>query len=309
MKTVYSNSYDVIHLFANLTDEERFSRDARCSNVFFEDGVLYSYGRHFALARYVQTKKHGLVVLLNTDSYSVTTSKHQSQTRSALSHRNIIRVPGAESNPGFVFEAFASEAKPHLDKLAKARKPEKYISDLNYLLSNAERYAEVIGVKVPKSLRALLEIKDGEKYAEAVKIEAAKKLAKQKRDVQKGLKQWRAFEPVTVRVSDPNGYSYLRINREEKRIETTQHIKMGYCYARQFWQMIEYGKQGNDFQTLIGFPVLDRFEVREFNAKYISIGCHKIALSEIDSIAKQMNWQMPETPVEVEAITECETNV
>jgi hypothetical protein len=296
MKTVYSKSQDVIHLFANLTDDERFTRSARCSNVFFKNGVLYSYGTHFVLARYVQTKK-GLIVLVNTDSYSVTTSKHKSQVQGALSHLNTIYVPGAESSPDYVFDAFTREARPHLEKLVNARKPELYISELNRLLFSAAKYAQVMGVKVRRDLQSLLTVKDAAKYAEAIKKQQATELKKQKTNFAKGLKQWRDFEPVTVSARCPDRFSYLRYNAEAKRIETSQHVELPLTYAKQFWQMIEYGRRTGDFETLIGFRVLDRFAVRSFNSKTIEIGCHKLALSEIDAIAKQMQWKMPAKPV------------
>lgn len=294
MKTVYSNSYDVIHLFANLTDEERFTRTARCSNVFFENGVLYSYGRHFVLARYVNTKR-GLVVLVNTDSYSNTTSKHQSQTRGALSHHNVIAVPGAESSPDYVFDGFARAAKPHLEKLVNARKPEIYISQLNGLLFSAAKYAKAMGIKIRTDLKQLLTVKDAAKYTEAIKKQKAAEIKKQRVNLAKGLRQWRSFEPVTVQTRCPDGFSYLRFNKTSRRIETSQHVELPLAYARQFWQMIEYGKRNNDFETLIGFEVLDRYRVRAFNSKTIEIGCHRIPLTEIDGIARQLDWKMPVT--------------
>lgn len=56
---------------------ERFRRGAtsgQASNMFIEDDVLYSYGRHFPLV--IRLKGGGYLV--NGDRYSVTTSQHQS---------------------------------------------------------------------------------------------------------------------------------------------------------------------------------------------------------------------------------------
>ena len=52
-------------------------------NVFFEGDALYSYGRHYMTAFAVRNPKpemasNGLLVLLNSDGYSVTTAHHRS---------------------------------------------------------------------------------------------------------------------------------------------------------------------------------------------------------------------------------------
>lgn len=69
---------------------------ARRQNVFGESGRLYSYGRHFELARPLKMKNAGAahrrdVVgwLLNGDRYSVTTARHQSVTRNAIARTGL----------------------------------------------------------------------------------------------------------------------------------------------------------------------------------------------------------------------------
>jgi hypothetical protein len=52
-------------------------------NVYFDGPALYSYGSHF-LTGYIMPDG---VALLNGDSYSVSTSGHQSDARSAVSNR------------------------------------------------------------------------------------------------------------------------------------------------------------------------------------------------------------------------------
>lgn len=67
-----SNS-KVISNYFNSSDRDHYKNG---SNVYFRNDTLYSYGTHFILA---QKCKNGYI--LNGDSYSVTTSKHQSITR------------------------------------------------------------------------------------------------------------------------------------------------------------------------------------------------------------------------------------
>jgi hypothetical protein len=57
-------------------------------SVFFEGPALYSYGSHF-LTGYIADG----AALLNADSYSVTTSRHQSDARHATRHMTQVSVP------------------------------------------------------------------------------------------------------------------------------------------------------------------------------------------------------------------------
>lgn len=67
------NHNEVIKNYFEATDRDHFNKSG---NVFFEGDTLYSYGHHFILA----TKcKNGY--LLNGDTYSNSTSTHQSYTR------------------------------------------------------------------------------------------------------------------------------------------------------------------------------------------------------------------------------------
>lgn len=84
MKTVYANQ-ELFHIYASGT--QSFGRSHN-GNVYFEENTLYSYGRHFPLSICYQGK-----YLLNSETYSVTTSKHQSQLFYALRHRETLAMP------------------------------------------------------------------------------------------------------------------------------------------------------------------------------------------------------------------------
>jgi hypothetical protein len=65
-----------------------------CNQIMERDGVLYSYGRHFELARPLRNKRgkiHGY--LLNGDTYSQSTSQHQSHVRYLLSGEQTVIIP------------------------------------------------------------------------------------------------------------------------------------------------------------------------------------------------------------------------
>lgn len=287
----------VIHTFANLTDSERFTASKKSGSVFFERGTLYSYGHHFPLAMYVQTKKDGVVVLINNDTYSNTTSGHQSVTSSAFGHRDTLRVPlGSYNDADAIFARLKSQAESLTSKLSNARKPELYLNPLSVIADKCERLKKIFGVKVPKDLQKVLAIKDAANYTEYLRTrnkdierDNKRKAANAIKEANATLEKFREFDGVN-RVYHPSGFSYLRINSTEQRIETSQQVQIGVSAAKRLWQAIQTGIATGDFTTLIGVQVLDRFEVREFTKDVFVVGCHTIPMSEIDAIATALNW-------------------
>lgn len=89
-KTVFNGDM-VFHVWAQATQSEGKRSDGR---VFFEGATIFSYGHHFALGYLWELGATGsYVALLNTDGYSVSTSKHKGQTRSAVAHMRILYFP------------------------------------------------------------------------------------------------------------------------------------------------------------------------------------------------------------------------
>lgn len=78
MKTVFSNSREIPHLWAHQTQSE-----ARAGNVSFRGLKFYSYST--VIAQLVETRG-GMVAVFDSCRYSVSTAKHQSLALSAVSH-------------------------------------------------------------------------------------------------------------------------------------------------------------------------------------------------------------------------------
>lgn len=78
MRKVFSNHTEVCHVWA-----ARSQKEGRASRIFFEGDTIYSYGRHFPMAKFYDVKDE-TVVLINDSTYSVSTSKHMCYVRSAL---------------------------------------------------------------------------------------------------------------------------------------------------------------------------------------------------------------------------------
>lgn len=81
----FGSHASLCHVWAQQTVDYGKSGDGR---MFFEGGpigsTIYSHGRHFAIARYIERKPHRHCVLFNSNGYSVSTGKHKSLVRGAL---------------------------------------------------------------------------------------------------------------------------------------------------------------------------------------------------------------------------------
>lgn len=89
-QTAYTAMDDWHKMVTGQSDRE--PRD--CFQIVTRGDLLYSYGTHFELARPLRDKRgkiHGY--LLNGDTYSVTTSGHQSQVRRLLSDETTVIIP------------------------------------------------------------------------------------------------------------------------------------------------------------------------------------------------------------------------
>ena len=72
-----------------LAGSQDFGQNRTDGNVFFHGDTIYSYGRHFPMAH----KLTGGGILLNSDRYSTTTARHQSDVRSVVGRSGSIEIP------------------------------------------------------------------------------------------------------------------------------------------------------------------------------------------------------------------------
>ncbi len=81
---------EVAHRWANDSEENDHGHG---HNMFFEDGTVYSYGHHFPIARHIENAKGERAVLFTTETYGVSTAKHCTITRRACHHLTVFQVP------------------------------------------------------------------------------------------------------------------------------------------------------------------------------------------------------------------------
>jgi len=107
-KTVYTGQ-EVPHIFA--TGPDAVARNSN-KTLFCENGVLYSYRYSAPIAAWRDGK-----ILVNSDTYSVTTSKHQSWARYAVRHLESVTLPslaailGSNGNAKEIAKYIAARSK------------------------------------------------------------------------------------------------------------------------------------------------------------------------------------------------------
>lgn len=130
----------VAHQFATVGHDT--NEELQASNFFFTNGALYSYGRHFMIAKFV-TFKGERSLLANLSGYSNSTAKHISLFRSACSHIDKIWCYDP-ANAANNIEAFEKALYSNKSALISARKKHIYLDKIAAILSDLNRYIEYL---------------------------------------------------------------------------------------------------------------------------------------------------------------------
>jgi hypothetical protein len=273
MKKVFSDQSQVAHLWANRIQDEATNTGR---SFYFRNDTIFSYGSHFPIAKHIQGANGNDFVLFTERGYSNTTSKHIAITRSACSHKDIVYCYNPEAGHNVNFDHWLKRIEAEADKLARARKPEMYLNNIEHIASVVKKYSEYLGAAIPVTLLEAMKITNKEEYSAYNENRAAiaKKAQKQAQDElkkkhKKALIEWLNFETNRLYVHD--GSDYLRYNSENDRIETTQAVQIPNAIAKTLYNLIKTNR------LAIGDKVLD-FRVDQIG-KTIKIGCHNFKRS------------------------------
>jgi hypothetical protein len=276
MKKVFSSNSQLAHEFA--TNGMNTEREGRASNIFFEHGKLYSYGRHFCIARYIDND----TLLFTTRGYSNSTAKHINITRQALSHKNLIFCPHPNDTEDS-FEVWRISVEVLITKLSKATKPAKYLNELTSISQQLETYCEALQISAPSELLDLLKITTKEESREIIRKAEAERKAKeaeaQRVRNEKSKRQIKEFLLGQLPRVDIRGkFDFLRYS--QGLVVTSQGLEIPKEAALKLWECIKAGK----LET--GVKFLD-YTVGDVG-KFISIGCHTFNRAYLVKFGKQL---------------------
>jgi hypothetical protein len=230
-------------------------------------------------------------ILFTTRGYSSTTAKHISKTRSSIhSGANLIFCNNPCEDPFRNFSAWEYELNRIIKKLIVSKKPEKYILEIMYVKNSVEKYANFLQIPVPKELKKLFLYVDSEKSVgllERAKEKERKAKEKKEREAHIRIKKFKNFDLSECSIYDLGEFVYLRINKNSECIETSKGIKIPFAVAeRSFRFIIAYLENP---VIPVNFKIL-HYSVNSITNKEIIAGCHRVKLSEVYEIAKQMKW-------------------
>lgn len=113
------------------------------------------------------------------------------------------------------------------------------------------------------------------------------------RNFYKKIEKWKLGELDYLSVyhyianNEPN--AWIRI--KEGIIETSKQIKIGIEEARRMWQVVSLLHRGGQFRhDLVEDADGNKWIINRYENDILTAGCHRIAYSEMESIAKQLGW-------------------
>tara|TARA_R100000278_G_scaffold4677_1_gene7752 strand:+ start:465 stop:1385 length:921 start_codon:yes stop_codon:yes gene_type:complete len=301
MKKILKNHSEVAHFWAN-----KIQSEGKSSNMFFKDNIIYSYGYHFPIAKHVNKD----VILFTSKSYSVSTSQHKSHTRNAIPHnKTVFTVPNIDggkyssldlsiSDHQKNIEYYIKEIKYNLKKSNRARKfKEMRLNRVLSLITEMKKYLQIFKIKskLTNSLKASVNMAlnmDFDKINDIIKAEQEKnkkakqlRKAEQKKKFFKKLKEWRNYNIDNLPYYEKQ---YLRLKRNGWNngewcgdVQTSLNVKIPIETFKKYYDMLKCGK------SLIGKKI-SHYTVNKQDDKLLTIGCHKIEIKEIESIANQI---------------------
>lgn len=279
MKKVFSSNAELAHFWAN-----QLQHEGRGNSMFFEGPVIYSYGYHYEIARFIEAPNGQRVVFVNSNGYSNSTAKHTNHVHHAIPDGvPVYRVPfyrnhlTVEALPGLI-EAVSVEIKNLCYDQTKARTNYGLFYQASEKYTNLVEIAELFGLQAPVRPENWEPARLRAEHLRATVLdrELAKK-EKAKAKNQELLTKWLQHEY--------NGQLYdvpvhLRISKDGQLIETTKGARVGLSEALRLLSKLR-NREDVKGETINGFTVIENTE------SAVKIGCHVISWPIINQFFNQ----------------------
>lgn len=285
MKKVHS-AKQLFHLFCNMTNADLEGFRTSSQNVYFENGILFSYGPHYPMARKISAftgSNYREIVLINAEKSSKTTQKHKSQIYSSTKpnqwvfHVPNITDPKAKENEVYLMNRI-------VDAIDAVLRGLKYscIDAVTRKIERFNQYASTFKLKPFKLDPAFYtdlairsrdtqkknEIKEKEKHAKQDAEKAANR-AKWAKEVS----LWYTCQNTMNIPSAYFGLNYDPVRVNGNIVESPRGAQVPLSLAVPFCEKLDDG------QIQVGMKI-GEFEVLSINSEIVEIGCHKINIQQ-----------------------------
>jgi hypothetical protein len=309
MRHVFNTS-EVPHIWA-----QRSQQSGRGGNLFFEGDSIYSYGRHFEIARFVARKKQ-TVVLLTTRTYSHSTSSHVSMTWRAVSHQKIFHVPLAnetsKNNPRAWFEYYRGCVDGSLEKASRARKNrEWYFNSAIASAKEGNEFAEYFGLRqritLPENIDEAIAAAKERDRRQREKNAAQERKRQQQRERREAearkqaiidLDEWRTGGIDRTDFDWALGYTALRLTANGADIQTSKGARFPIEHGQRAYEILkrlhdrQESYQRNGHTIHCGHYSIDSLDT----SGIVRAGCHTLAWEEIERLATIAGWTEKSAP-------------
>ena len=296
MKSVFSNTQQAVHVWAS---RSQCGRNAS-GNVFFDRASIWSYGNHFRMAQFVTNASGSVACLINPETYSNTTSRHQCYVRRAIpSYIPTFSAPGAVLDHAATLKWYDAAMVDAMQKASRARtNAEWHLNHARDMVRTFNNYAEFFSLperlEMPADIgSALAAAAEREKQrAERERaddiIRATKAAEQAKRDARKArdtLRKWRAGASVQLPYSARAGDVLLRVRGDV--IQTSHGAEVSVEVAPMLWDRINASRlSGCDVDYIPHNVRISHFNLRTITAcGDVQIGCHFIRYAELQRMA------------------------
>jgi len=302
MKKVFSIS-ELPHVWASQRQDEGRTPN---QSMYFYKHTIYSYGNHFPIAEIRPNGK----VLMTWRGYSVSTAKHISKVRAAISHMDVVYCYSPQLGISHNLEHESLRLRGEIN-IIKNKRTRSHTKDnarikLDGLISNAKRYCEAMDTTLDIQLEVLHSTPDDEmqsayelfQYAmnledfdyEKAVADREKRVAKltKKRNAeilaknQENLAAWLEGANNSWSLRGDLTPILLRVSADKTQVETTMGAKVSYESAKALYMAIQTGDDVRGFE-IDGYKVIS-------NESKLKIGCHDIPHDEVERFASAQKW-------------------
>jgi hypothetical protein len=292
MKKVFSSHNEVAHIWASQSQYE-----GRAGNIFFEDGVIYSYGYHFPVARFAP--EYGNIVLFTNKGYSSSTGKHKSLIRGSIpSTYQVIYCDDPKRSIDHNLDKWRAAVEwMRRDFAAKTHKVSRgnLAVEIFKTCESAAIYCMALKIAAPEWVNESNDEMTARDYvyelAKAREIKKAAARAEYEKNAAlesaNRLILWANGENVYT-----GGFQYhptaLRINNDS--IQTSRGANIPVADALKLWPLlVRIKKQGQTINSTNESIKLGAYRFNSFDGNTLIVGCHQILWPELEKMATQLN--------------------
>ena len=279
---------EIAHIWANQLEYK-----GQQGNLYYLGKTIYSYGSHFAIAKHIDYK----TILMTNRGYSNSTAKHINLVYRAITHKEIIICNDPTASNQFNIDAFIGEIRKEAEKLIKAKKPEKYLLEIEYIKNHLNKYLQYFDLKLSKQQAEIIDIKSKEDFTQKIEIEKQKKLKADKKEILLGKKLY-SIHVFNFRNNIKNDFTHneeksiqkyyisvgcpILFKIKENEIESSKGVKIPFEIAKRYINRFI----NSEIKPL---DKILNYEVNKVEKNLLVIGCHNIYRTEIDYLNTNLN--------------------